>query len=216
MKVVFEGIDGVGKTSVISALSNYFKQRGIEHNVVSETSNSPIHAILKEMLDKDPFFQRKEGFDTSIFESLLLCADYQYRQRLIGCNKDSVNIFDRDFPTKLVFQKRILMNNHGERIEPFFEAWKKCLLFDSIPTDLLVYIEVPIEESIARVRNRSRRENEQFSGEQAEFLKILKSDFENDFLPKLTDVNILKIDGTLLPDANAEKIGEKILELRSI
>ena len=84
MKVIIEGIDGVGKTTIIKAIEKELSTRKIQHQVIDEIEESPISDVLTKMLHEDPFFQGKKDFDTSVFESLLLAADHQYKQSCLN------------------------------------------------------------------------------------------------------------------------------------
>ncbi len=208
MKVIIEGIDGVGKTTIIKAIEKELSNRKIQHQVIDEIEESPISEVLTKMLHEDPFFQGKKNFDTSVFESLLLAADHQYKQSCLNLNDNVVNIFDRDYPTILVYQERIMRNFYGDKINSFMPSFKNVVLFNNAPVDLLIYVQVPLQVSVDRVVNRSRRENEQFQQAQVQFLGDIKNDFEEKFLPmeKQRGTNILVLNGMDNPENNAQLV----------
>lgn len=212
MKVIIEGIDGVGKTTIIKAIEKELNNRKIQHQVIDEIEESPISDVLTKMLHEDPFFQGKKDFDTSVFESLLLAADHQYKQSCLNLNDNVVNIFDRDYPTLLVYQERIMRNYYGDKINSFMPSFKNVVLFNNAPVDLLIYVQVPLQVSVDRVVNRSRRENEQFKQAQVQFLRDIKNDFEETFLPmeKQRGTNILVLNGMDNPENNAQLIANAI------
>lgn len=212
MKVIIEGIDGVGKTTIIKAIEKELSTRKIQHQVIDEIEESPISDVLTKMLHEDPFFQGKKDFDTSVFESLLLAADHQYKQSCLNLNDNVVNIFDRDYPTLLVYQERIMRNVYGDKINSFMPSFKNVVLFNNAPVDLMIYVQVPLQVSVDRVVNRSRRENEQFKQAQIQFLKDIKNDFEERFLPmeKQRGTNILVLNGLDNPENNAQLVVNEI------
>ena len=212
MKVIIEGIDGVGKTTIIKAIEKELSTRKIQHQVIDEIEESPISDVLTKMLHEDPFFQGKKDFDTSVFESLLLAADHQYKQSCLNLNDNVVNIFDRDYPTLLVYQERIMRNFYGDKINSFMPSFKNVVLFNNAPVDLMIYVQVPLQVSVDRVVNRSRRENEQFKQAQIQFLKDIKNDFEERFLPmeKQRGTNILVLNGLDNPENNAQLVVNEI------
>ena len=66
--IVFEGIDGSGKSTQIKRLGEYFKKRGIPHIVTKEPTEGPIGSLAKSVVRGD----------TSVSEealSLLFAAD---------------------------------------------------------------------------------------------------------------------------------------------
>lgn len=181
MNIVFEGIDGVGKTTIINELTEDLKQKKEIVRYVDElTQDSPISEILAKMLSDDPFFNLDKGFPTSIFESLLLAADMHYRQEKYKYN-DGYNLYDRDFLSILSYQKEILKEDYPNYME-FYKPFKEVVMFNLKPIDLLVYVHAPLDVSVARV---AKRDHIQFIEKQKKFLMALKNSLEIELLPEL-------------------------------
>lgn len=208
MNIVFEGIDGVGKTTVIDSLKKDLKEKKEIVRYVDElTQDSPISDILNKMLSDDPFFMLDKGFPTSIFESLLLAADMHYRQEKYKYN-DGFNLYDRDFLSILSYQKEILKEDYSNYMD-FYRPFKEIVLFNLKPIDLLVYIHAPLEVSVSRV---AKRDNIEFIGSQRKFLQALKTSLESELIPQLEkqNVKVLKLDGRDKPYQNVSKIYREI------
>lgn len=208
MNIVFEGIDGVGKTTVIDSLKKDLEEKKEIVRYVDElTQNSPISDILNKMLSDDPFFMLDKGFPTSIFESLLLAADMHYRQEKYKYN-DGYNLYDRDFLSILSYQKEILKVDY-ENYMDFYKPFKEIVLFNLKPIDLLVYIHAPLEVSVSRV---AKRDSIEFIESQRKFLQALKTSLENELIPQLEKqkVKVLKLDGRDKPYQNVSKIYKEI------
>lgn len=208
MNIVFEGIDGVGKTTVIDSLKKDLEEKKEIVRYVDElTQNSPISDILNKMLSDDPFFMLDKGFPTSIFESLLLAADMHYRQEKYKYN-DGYNLYDRDFLSILSYQKEILKVDY-ENYMDFYKPFKEIVLFNLKPIDLLVYIHAPLEVSVSRV---AKRDSIEFIESQRKFLQALKNSLENELIPQLEKqkVKVLKLDGRDKPYQNVSKIYKEI------
>ncbi len=208
MNIIFEGIDGVGKTTII----NNFRQdlenkKEIVRYVDELTQDSPISEILGKMLSDDPFFMLDKSFPTSIFESLLLAADMHYRQERYKYN-DGYNLYDRDFLSILSYQKEILKGDYSNYMD-FYKPFKEIVLFNLKPIDLLVYVHAPLEVSVSRVASR---DNIEFLEKQKQFLLSLKSSLEQELLPELEEqkVKVLRLDGREAPSYNISKIYREI------
>ena len=208
MNIVFEGIDGVGKTTVIDSLKKDLEaKKEIVRYVDELTQDSPISDILNKMLSDDPFFMLDKGFPTSIFESLLLAADMHYRQEKYKYN-DGYNLYDRDFLSILSYQKEILKDDY-ENYMDFYRPFKEIVLFNLKPIDLLVYIHAPLEVSVSRV---AKRDNIEFIESQRNFLQALKTSLESELIPQLEkqNVKVLELDGRDKPYQNVSKIYKEI------
>ena len=208
MNIVFEGIDGVGKTTVIDSLRKDLEEKKEIVRYVDElTQDSPISDTLNKMLSDDPFFMLDKGFPTSIFESLLLAADMHYRQEKYKYN-DGFNLYDRDFLSILSYQKEILKEDYSNYMD-FYRPFKEIVLFNLKPIDLLVYIQAPLEVSVSRV---AKRDNIEFIESQRKFLQALKTSLESELIPQLEkqNVKVLRLDGRDKPYQNVSKIYKEI------
>ena len=208
MNIVFEGIDGVRKTTVIDSLKKDLEEKKEIVRYVDElTQDSPISDILNKMLSDDPFFMLDKGFPTSIFESLLLAADMHYRQEKYKYN-DGFNLYDRDFLSILSYQKEILKEDYSNYMD-FYRPFKEIVLFNLKPIDLLVYIQAPLEVSVSRV---AKRDNIEFIESQRKFLQALKTSLESELIPQLEkqNVKVLRLDGRDKPYQNVSKIYKEI------
>ena len=204
MNIIFEGIDGVGKTTIIDNLKKDLESKNEIVRYVDElTQDSPISEILGKMLSDDPFFMLDKSFPTSVFESLLLAADMHYRQEKYKYN-DGYNLYDRDFLSILSYQREILKEDYKNYMD-FYKPFKEIVLFNLKPIDLLVYVHAPLEVSVSRV---AARDNIKFIQKQKDFLLCLKKSLEQEIIPQLEKqkVKVLKLDGRDNPSKNISKI----------
>lgn len=204
MNIIFEGIDGVGKTTIIDNFKKDLESKNEIVRYVDElTQDSPISEILGKMLSDDPFFMLDKSFPTSIFESLLLAADMHYRQEKYKYD-DGYNLYDRDFLSILSYQKEILKGDYKNYMD-FYKPFKEIVLFNLKPIDLLVYVHAPLEVSVSRVASR---DNIEFLQKQKDFLLCLKNSLEQELIPQLEEqkVKVLKLDGRDNPSKNISRI----------
>ena len=208
MNIIFEGIDGVGKTTIIDNFKQDLESKNEIVRYVDElTQDSPLSEILGKMLSDDPFFMLDNSFPTSIFESLLLVADMHYRQEKYKYN-NGYNLYDRDFLSILAYQKQILKDDYSNFMD-FYKPFKEIVLFNLKPIDLLIYVHAPLEVSFSRVASRDKRE---FLESQKKFLLSLKNAYEQELIPELEEqkIKVLKLDGRDTPSHNISKIYREI------
>lgn len=208
MNIIFEGIDGVGKTTIIDNFKQDLERKNEIVRYVDElTQDSPLSEILGKMLSDDPFFMLDNSFPTSIFESLLLVADMHYRQEKYKYN-NGYNLYDRDFLSILAYQKQILKDDYSNFMD-FYKPFKEIVLFNLKPIDLLIYVYAPLEVSVSRVASRDKRE---FLESQKKFLLSLKNAYEQELIPELEEqkIKVLKLDGCDTPSHNISKIYREI------
>lgn len=213
MNIIFEGIDGVGKTTLISKVIEQLTIDGYISNNISELEETPLSNLLKELLEKDIFFKSNEDFKTSIYETFLLSANFFYKQEYFKkkFKKDSktINFYDRDIFTLLCYQKEIIKIEYGEQANSFFKNLTNCLMFDLKDIDLLVYISIPISLSFDRIE---KREKIQLIQSQKHFLSNTKECFEGliESVCRERDIPVLFIDGSRDLKFNIKIITAKI------
>lgn len=211
MNIIFEGVNGSGKTTIIDAFKKNLDDKGQKYEYVSDlVYETPLTPILEYMFKSSVFLNMKENFRTSLFESLVLAANHHYIQERLRDSK-LINIYDRDFISVLAYQKDIIKNEYVKWKE-FYESFRNIMLFELKNVDLLTYVSIPIEENIKRTENR---DNRKFSQKEIELLFKLKENMEEEIkaFHYLSGTDILYLDGREDPKVNVEKISNKILML---
>lgn len=211
MNIIFEGVNGSGKTTVIDAFRNDLNEKNMKYEYVSDfVYETPLTPVLEYMFKSGVFLNMKENFKTSLFESLVLAANHHYIQEKLR-NSDIINIYDRDFISVLAYQKDIIKNEYSNWKE-FYELFRNIMLFELKNVDLLTYISIPTEENIRRTENR---DNRKFSQQEIELLFKLKENMEEEIkiFHELSGTEILYLDGREDSKVNVEKINSKVLTL---
>lgn len=211
MNLIFEGVNGSGKTTVIDALRKDLDSKRKQYEYISDlVYETPLTPVLEYMFKSGVFLNMKENFKTSLFESLVLAANHHYIQEQLR-NSSLINIYDRDFISVLAYQKDIIKNEYANW-EKFYESFRNIMLFELKNVDLLTYVSIPIEENISRTE---KRDNRKFSQHEIELLFKLKENMEEEIklFHELNGTEILYLDGREDPAINVEKINSKVLTL---
>lgn len=156
MNVIFEGLSGVGKTTVMEEVCKELETNNIPYEAIGDLSyETPIKNVLLEMVSKDPLMNANEKFNTSLYESLLLAANHHYvQEKFRGSNK--ICLYDRDFLSLLAYQK-VLIDNEYKNGDEIYDIYKKLVLLNLKTVDYIFYIETPLDILVERTEKRDNR-----------------------------------------------------------
>ncbi|MBP6282176.1 MAG: deoxynucleoside kinase [Leptotrichiaceae bacterium] len=210
MNIIFEGIDASGKTTLLNETLKVLIEKGEKAEYIREIGNTPLQLLLNDMLSKDLFFQSKEKFNTSIYETFLLAAGFFYKQESLRNNTETINLFDRDIITLISYQKNIIFQEYGEKCKKFLENLEECFLFDLKKIDLVVYVSIDKEETFNRIL---ARDNVILNEEQKKFLLDSKHQMEKTLssLIEKSNIPVLYINGQNEISENVKAIVEEII-----
>lgn len=153
--IVFEGIDGSGKTSICSKISDSLIKRGYKVLQISEPSHSEIGLLLRNQMKKLHINQ------TSL--ALLYAADsYAIQERIEDCYDFIIS--DRNYLSTVAYQ---MMNVDKEWLLMLHQFLKQ--------PDMVFYLNVTVEAAMERIK--SRNGNIDFF-ETSESLSKVKSNYE--------------------------------------
>lgn len=196
--IVFEGIDGSGKTTQAELLKNSLIARNQQAVISPQPSNGTIGNLIRQALKQRIIFSKdRDLFDRQM--AYLFAADrhdHLYNDidgvfKLIANNYHVIS-------TRYYFSSLAYNSNTVEQ----FEFVQK--LNDRFPNpDLTIYLDIPVEVSLARLKNRSVREiyetEAKLTKVRAQYLKIF-NEYEG---------NVLVLDGT----QDYYQVHKKIVEL---
>ncbi len=142
--ITFCGLDGCGKTTLIKILTDYLREQGIEPVLTKE----PTDFVRKSPIFRN--FMDAENHDQYDYRSLSLLAASDRLQHLHGViapalNEGKVVISDRYFYS-------CLANLHARGYESDEWIYEIGSLFTR--PDVPIFIHVPLETALARVRER--------------------------------------------------------------
>lgn len=157
MYIVFEGIDGAGKSTQIQMLKEWLEANGFRVETLVEPTDSEVGKLIRKML-------QHPDADTERFQrilGLLFAAD---RMLIMDKLEDKSKIFisDRSFISSLAYQ------------EPM--EWIEVLNRYAKKPDLLVLLDLDVKKSVARTSGEDTFENEEFLTEVKEnYLKLAEN-----------------------------------------
>lgn len=153
--IVFEGIDGSGKTSICSDIAEGLIQRGYKVLQISEPSHSEIGLLLRN--------QMKNLHINQISLALLYAADsYDIQEHILDCYDFIIS--DRCYLSTVAYQ---MMDVDKEWLLMLHQFLKQ--------PDIVFYLDITVENAMNRIK---RRDGSLGFFETSESLLKVKSNYE--------------------------------------
>ena len=157
MYIVFEGIDGAGKSTQIQLLKEWLEANGFRVETLVEPTDSKVGKLIREIL------QKPDATEDRVQKTLglLFAAD---RMFIMDKLEDESKIFisDRSFISSLAYQ------GSAEWIEVLNRYAKK--------PDLLILLDLDVKKSVARTSGGDTFENVEFlTGVKENYLKLVEN-----------------------------------------
>lgn len=190
MYIVFEGIDGAGKTTQIKLLKDWLVNNGFQVETVVEPTDSDIGKLIRKLLQDENatsgYMQKTLGLLFAADRTLLMNDIESFKK------EGKVVISDRSFYSSLVYQEPA---DWIEEINKFVK----------IP-DMVILLDLDLKTSVSRTEGKDEFENE-------EFLSSVKDKYL-----ELADKhdNFTVIDGNSGPKMVAHNIKIKVAPLLGI
>ena len=194
--IVFEGIDGAGKDTLMNNFINYLNTSKRDDFKVVDWNNYPNYKEIKSILSN---FSNKEDIKPII--SSLATAD------MIHMSKD-INSFLQDDYIVLCcrwYFSTFVYNGENDLLEKMIN--NKSILMPR----LLVYVDTPVEECMKRILKRN---NTLDSYEKEEVLKEIDKSYKNKLsvLKEQNGIDILTINGLDKSEICLNKLIEYTME----
>ena len=175
MYIVFEGIDGAGKSTQINLLKDWLEQNGFDVETVVEPTDSEVGKLIRKIL------QRPDATTDRIQKTLGLLFAADRMLIMDKLNDDSkVILSDRSFISSLAYQEP------AELIEQINKYAKE--------PDLVLLLDVDVKTSVNRCSKEDEFENEEFlSKVKANYLDLI-SNFNHEIIDASTGVNKVSTD----------------------
>ena len=175
MYIVFEGIDGSGKSTQIQLLKDWLEANGFRVETFVEPTDSEVAKLIREI------FQHHDAQTEKVQKTLalLFAADRMLIMDKLE-DESKIIISDRSFISSLAYQEPV------EWIEVLNKYAKK--------PDLLILLDLDVKKSVARTSGEDTFENEEFLIRVKEnYLKIVK-DYEHQIINANNGVNKVSSD----------------------
>ncbi|WP_407415343.1 dTMP kinase [Methanobrevibacter sp.] len=175
MYIVFEGIDGAGKSTQIQMLKEWLENNGLEVETIVEPTDSEVGKLIREIL------QRPDAETDKVQKTLglLFAADRMLIMDKLSDDK-KVFISDRSFISSLAYQ------------EP--AEWIRELNKYAKKPDLVLLLDLDVKTSVARTSGEDEFENEEFlTGVKANYLEIIK-EFNHEIIDASNGINKVSSD----------------------
>ena len=175
MYIVFEGIDGAGKSTQIQLLKEWLEANGFVVETLVEPTDSEVGKLIRRIL------QRPDANDEDVQRvlALLFAADRMFIMDKL--NDDSkIIISDRSFISSLAYQEPL------EWVEEInkYAKWP----------DLLILLDLDVKKSVARTSGKDTFENEEFlTGVRDNYLNLVKN-YEHQIIDANNGVNKVSSD----------------------
>lgn len=175
MYIVFEGIDGAGKSTQIQLLKEWLEVNGFRVETLIEPTDSEVGKLIRKIL------QRPDATTDRVQKTLglLFAADRMLMGDKLN-DESKIIISDRSFISSLAYQEP------AEWIEVLNKYAKK--------PDLLLLLDLDVKKSVARTSGRDTFENEEFLNNVKEnYLKLIEN-YEHQIIDANNGVNKVSSD----------------------
>lgn len=175
MYIVFEGIDGAGKSTQIRLLKEWLEANGFEVETIVEPTDSEVGKLIRKIL------QRSNATTDRIQKTLalLFAADRMLIMDRLSDDK-KVILSDRSFISSLAYQ------------EP--AEWIYEINSYAKTPDLVLLLDLDVKKSVDRSSREDEFENEEFlTNVRADYLDIIK-DFNYEIINANNGINKVSSD----------------------
>ena len=175
MYIVFEGIDGSGKSTQIQMLSQWLEANGFRVETLREPTDSKIGKLIREVLQRpDAQTDNVQNILGLLFAADRLCIMEKLE------DQSKIIISDRSFISSLAYQ------NDKQWVEVLNKYAKK--------PDLLILLDLDVKTSVARTSGQDTFENEEFLSRIRENYLDLANDYTSEIIDATNGVNKVSSD----------------------
>ena len=175
MYIVFEGIDGSGKSTQIEMLRQWLADNGFRVETLVEPTDSEVGKLIRNILQRHD----AASDDVQKILALLFAADRMFIMDKLE-DKSKIIISDRSFISSLAYQ------------EP--ADWVGVLNRYAKKPDLVILLDLDVKKSVARTSGKDTFENEEFLTRVKENYLNLVGDYEHQIIDANNGINKVSSD----------------------
>ena len=175
MYIVFEGIDGSGKSTQIEMLRQWLADNGFRVETLVEPTDSEVGKLIRNILQRHDAASE----DVQKILALLFAADRMFIMDKLE-DKSKIIISDRSFISSLAYQ------------EP--ADWVGVLNRYAKKPDLVILLDLDVKKSVARTSGKDTFENEEFLTRVKENYLNLVGDYEHQIIDANNGINKVSSD----------------------
>lgn len=181
--IAFEGIDGSGKSTQLQLLAAHLHKKGYKVHTTAEPSGRPIGKMIRDI------FNHRMEADNRTIAGLFVAdrLDHILNQEdgmLKMLQEGYIVLTDRYYLSSYAYQ--------GAHVDLDWVMKANSLAVELLKADLTIYIDMPVSESLERVR-KSRNNLELFETE--ENIKKVSAMYEDVLHRVAAEENIIRING---------------------
>jgi dTMP kinase len=193
--VVFEGLDGSGKTTQAMKLAQYLRDRGCEAVTVEEPGGTPVGERIREIL-----LNTEEELEPLTELLLYEASRHQLVRRVIepALSRGEIVICQRYAYSSLAYQ------GYGRELPLEWVEELNERATGGLRPDVVVWLDLPAEEGLKR--RRRERGLDRIEGEGLEFLRRVERGYR-ELAQRHSE--IVRVDATRDP----ERVFEEILQV---
>jgi dTMP kinase len=205
--IVFEGLDGSGKTTLIKRLSERLDQDSISHIITREPGGTPLGDELREII-------LRKGGDTPSPRTELLLYEASRAQHVDKKIKPALDVgqwvlCDRFTASSMAFQAG------GRSLDIRDVEWLNNFATHNLKPHLFVLLDLTVEESIKRREGRQKETNteaDRLESEKRDFHERTRQGYLDE--AKKDPVRWLVLDASKSPDELFQLLLEKLQQMK--
>lgn len=146
--IVFEGIDGAGKTTQLSLLKNYLQQQGYDVLSTREPGGTPVGEEIRNILLNPAHGDLHQRTEVLLYASAR--SQLVFNKIIPALEQGKIVICDRFVDSTLAYQ------GYGRQIPLDFLHQINGLATGGVKADMVLVFDLTVEESQSRVNKRSK------------------------------------------------------------
>ncbi|MBT4595078.1 dTMP kinase [bacterium] len=197
--IVFEGVDGSGKSSLIRQVSFKLSIKNFDIVNTQEPGSTSLGRTFGKILEDH------DGEIGITAEFMLFAANRaEHIEKIVlpSMAEGKVVLSDRMGDSSVVYQ------GHAGGLDVDFIKTVNAFAMKNIEPDLIIFLSLPEKTALERLRN-SGRQLDRFETRKADYKETVRKGYEKELRGRK---NVLEVDASLSTQEMAEKIIPKILE----